>query len=72
MFLFNYQSDNRLVVNDFLATNLGPKIEPSSDHYTRALTIDTVVPLGRRSPLYIKIYIVNIYKARKVCLYVKS
>jgi len=50
MFLFNYQSHNRLVVNDFFVTNFDRKIEPSSGHYTRAVKIENVLSLARRSP----------------------
>jgi len=34
MFLFNYQSHNKLHVSVFPAASFGSKIEPSSGHYT--------------------------------------
>jgi hypothetical protein len=39
-------------LNPYLATSFGPKIEPSSRHYTRIQEEKFYIPLGQRPALF--------------------
>jgi hypothetical protein len=57
----------KLFVSVFLVTVFHSKISPSSEQTKYKLCSS----LGWRSPLYIKVYGVNVHKTCKVYLYVK-